>query len=236
MLDIFLGRKKTPPSINEVGDAAILIQLDACLSEGHAYKNTVTSFPVETGLNIADHIKQDPEELTINGIVTNSPVSFFPLLTDFKTIVNGGKDRVMTAYEALLLITGRRMVKMPTAAGDYANITIETKPKIVDISTHLRVFSDMVIEELNFDFDNKTGDSLPFKAKAKKIRKVTTQSATINYTSGSLYGSGGTPDQADEADKGQQQTKEPTAPHMSALKALGNGGGISGMLTHAFDW
>jgi hypothetical protein len=234
MVDILLGRKKDPPSIKETGSSAVLLQLDACLSQSHKYQNKVTSYPVETGLDIADHIRQEPEQITIEGIVTNSPVSFFPLLTDFKTVVNGGKDRVMTAYETLLLVAGRKLVKVPDLKGEKINTTIETKPKLIDISANLRVFNDMVIEDLDFDFDNKTGDSLPFKATAKRIRKATTQQSTINYTSGSLYGSGGTPDQTDTADKGQQQTKPEQ--HMSGLKALSSGEGMTGLLSHAFDW
>jgi hypothetical protein len=207
MLDILLGRKREGPSISESGGTAILVKLDASLFQSHKYKNKATAYPVESGMDITDHVRQEPEQFEIEGLVTNSPVSFFPLLTDFKTIVNGGKDRVMTAYEALLLICGRKMVKMPEMSGNLINITIETKPKIVDIQTNLRVFNDMIIEDLSFDFDNKTGDALPFKASARRIRRVTTRQATINYTSGTGSGSYGTPDQVADAPKGNQEVK-----------------------------
>ena len=234
MIDILLGRKQETTSIMDSGGSAILVKLDASLNESHKYKNTVTSYPVEQGLDISDHVRQEPETFSLEGIVTNSPVSFFPILTDFKTIINGGKDRVMTAYEALLLIAGRKLVKTPNGSGDFVNITIETKPKIIDISTHLRVFSDMILEDLTFDFDNKTGDALPFKAQAKRVRKVTTKGATINFTTGGLYGSAGTPDQTGAEAKGAQQTKDPPVEHISALKALQNGKGITGMFKQAF--
>lgn len=209
MLDILLGRIKQPPSFSESGGTAILLKLDACISQSHKYANHVTVYPVESGLDITDHIRQEPEQFSIDGIVTNSPVSFFPLLTSFSTIINGGKDRVMTAYEALLLICGRKMVRIPEMSGNTINTTIETKPKIVDISTNLRVFNDMVIENLTFDFDAKTGDALPFRADARRIRRVTTSASTINFTNGSgAIGAAGTPDQVDESQKAVQETPE----------------------------
>jgi hypothetical protein len=207
MLDILLGRIKQAPSFSESGGTAILLKLDACLSQSHKYSNKATSYPVESGLDITDHIRQEPEQFSIEGIITNSPVSFFPLLTSFSTIVNRGKDRVMTAYEALLLICGRKMVRVPEMSGNFINTTIEAKPKIVDISTNLRVFNDMVIENLTFDFDGKTGDALPFKADAKRIRRVTTSASTINFSNGSgSIGAAGTPDQVDESQKAIQET------------------------------
>jgi hypothetical protein len=209
MLDILLGRIKQPPFFTESGGTAILIKLDACLSQSHKYQNHATSYPVESGLNITDHIRQEPETFTIDGIVTNSPVSFLPLLTSFSTIVNGGKDRVMTAYEALLLIAGRSMYFKPQIKGDMIVSTNESKPKLVDIHANLRVFTDMIIENLTFDFDAKTGDALPFKCEAKRIRKVTTSASTINFTNDNAgSGAAGTSDQVEKAPKGVQEAPE----------------------------
>ena len=208
-----------------------MLKLDACLSQSHKYKNKATAYPVESGMDITDHIRQEPEQFEIEGMVTNSPVTFLPLLnkapspTELQTIVNKGKDRVMSAYEALLLICGRKLVKVPEM--------IETKPKIVDIQTNLRVFNDMIIEDLSFDFDNKTGDALPFKASAKRIRRVTTRQATINYTSGTGSGAYGTPDQVADAPKGTQEIKP--KPVGSTLGFLSRGK-FGDAMSHTFDF
>ena len=236
MIDVLLGRKLLPPAIMNAGFTSILIQLDAAISESHHYENTVTEFPVDDGLDITDHIRQNPDVYEIEGIVTNSPVNgnyqitgdndqsyrnSLPLVNDYQAVVNNGLDRVITAYEALLLITGRKMTKMPlkTQNDQLANFTIETKPVLVDISTKLRVFNDMAIIKLDFDFDNRTGDALPFKATARHVRKVSIGHATINFTNGSLYGSSGVEDNVANDDKGSQPTKVPDPVHVSALKA-----------------
>jgi hypothetical protein len=207
MIDLLLGRKKDPPSIKKTGGSAILIQLDAGLSERHSYRNRVTKYPVEKGLDITDHVKQEPESFVLEGIVSNSPIAQIPFLSDYNAIVNQGKDRVMSAYEALLLIAGRKMVKVPTMTGDDVKMTIPSKPLMIDISANLRVFNDMILEELEFDFDAKTGDALPFKATACRIVKVSTAKTTINFVSTSAGGAAGTDDQVDKDDKGTQETK-----------------------------
>lgn len=236
MIDILLGRKLTPPQFKQTGKSAIFLQLDACISQSHQYKNVITSFPIENGLDVTDHIRQEPDQFIIEGIVTNSPVQYLSFATssspsqvgDFKSVVNSGKDRVLTAYEALLMMSGRKIVKMPgTVTSNFVNYVIESKPMLIDISTQLRVFNDMIFEDLQFDFDNKTGDALPFKATCKRVRKINVSSVNVNYTVTRLYGAAGTDDQTTSENKGNQNTIEPTSSHKSALKAAADSKGLA---------
>ncbi len=245
MLDLLLGRKLEPPSFRSIDGKTVLLRLDACIAQSHQYKNQVSEYPVEDGLNAADHILQEPESVTIEGTVSNSPVTGAPFINapavgDRDTIVGDGKDRVMTAYEILLRISGRRLVRLPDMKGELVRETIPSKPLMFDLSTKLRVFTDMVIEELTFDFDKTTGDALPFKATCKRIRKVATKESTINYAIGVLYGAAGVEDQTTFEDKGQQQPKEPTEEHMSGIQAFATTKGSIGeksnaLRIHAFD-
>lgn len=50
------------------------ITLDASLHEQHTGTATITDHPVEQGSNIADHIRPDPDMLTIEGVVSNQPL------------------------------------------------------------------------------------------------------------------------------------------------------------------
>ena len=237
MLDMLLGRKTPPPSFrNSDGGQTVLLQLDACVRLSHQYKNRISSYPVENGFSAVDHILQDPDSITIEGVVTNSPLKgifYFGEavpVSDYNSIVGDGKDRVVTALEMLLLISGRRMVSLPNLSGDITRPTVRTKPMMFDFSTNLRTFTDMVIEELDIELDSKTGDSLPFKATCKNIYKSSTKNSTINFTNGSLSGAGGIGDQTQVDDMGQQNTEDPNglpAEPKSVLK-----GGIG----HLFDW
>lgn len=49
------------------------LTLDASVRETHTSASTVTDHPVERGSNVADHIRPDPDELSIDGVISNTP-------------------------------------------------------------------------------------------------------------------------------------------------------------------
>ena len=53
-----------------IGDIAI----DCTVTETHTSTATVTEHPVESGSNITDHIRPEPVQLSVNGIITNTPI------------------------------------------------------------------------------------------------------------------------------------------------------------------
>ena len=60
--------KYTGPTM--IGDLA----LDCTVTETHTATSTVTEHPVESGANITDHIRPDPVQLSITGIVSDTPI------------------------------------------------------------------------------------------------------------------------------------------------------------------
>lgn len=50
------------------------IAVDATLRQQHSAPSTVTDHPVETGSNISDHIRPEPDTLTLEGIISNTPI------------------------------------------------------------------------------------------------------------------------------------------------------------------
>ncbi len=50
------------------------ITLDAELTENHNFASQVTRYPVENGADISDHISIEPESVSIEGIITDSPI------------------------------------------------------------------------------------------------------------------------------------------------------------------
>src|SRR5687767_8934803 len=51
------------------------IELDASISEQHTGEVEVTDHPVEKGANVADHARPKPNMLTIDGMISNTPLS-----------------------------------------------------------------------------------------------------------------------------------------------------------------
>lgn len=221
-IELLLGRKVKPPEIGQAGTGALLLELDLAVSEEHSYRNAVSSYPVEEGLDITDHVRAEPERLTLEGFVTNAPIKYLAALRDNPITSGAGKDRVVTAYEVLLGIAGYKMVQ---PSGSNWGGTALSKPVLVDIYTSLRVYTDMILETLTVPRDNGTGDALRFKAEFVKIRKVSTQATTIRYTNEKKYGSGGANDQAqDTVDNGKKAGTEAPADKRTILKQMVDGG------------
>ena len=177
-LELLLGRKKRAPQFSVAGSSVLLLELDASISEGHSFTNSVTRFPVEDGSDITDHIKIEPDQISIEGFVTNSPIKNLIQMRDNPTVSSGGLDRVTSAYETLLGISGRN---------GYP-------PAMVDIFTTMRTFTDMVMTSLSIPRDGGTGEALRFSAEFVHIRKISLAQATIFYTSGKKYGADGVED------------------------------------------
>jgi len=195
MIQILWGRSSTYPDAGRG-----LLTVDAALSQTDNYKNKISAYPVEVGLDITDHIRQEPDEFTMDGIISDTPDDYFVL--DSSSICK-------TAYKALCMIAGRDFVVNETAfiKNEYP------QPILVDIIAKYRVFTDMICESLSFPRTPTTGDTISFSAHFKKIRKASLTLATINYTT-----SRGNYDQAQSSvDNGKQPTSETVDPVKKAL-------------------
>lgn len=212
-VNLLFGRK-FPPYFTKQGENSppFLITLDAAIKENHQYSNKVSQFPVEGGIDKSDNIKQQPETLSIDGIVTASPVPYLGA----KPIEVVGQERVVTAYDILLRIAGMRIY-----TSDSVRSTESSDVIIVDIFTPLRTFTDMAITSLQIPRDQSTGEALRFNASFQRIYIAELAEEQINNAVEKKQGSGGTKDQAQKkVDKGKTNTTKPEAEKGSYLVRL----------------
>jgi hypothetical protein len=107
VLSILFGKKYAQSNIGGV-------VLDATLSEDHTYNSRVTSYPIENGKIISDHIINDPETVQITGIVTDTPLS---ILSSF--------NRSISAFNRLIQIhNNRERVTVVTGIKVYTNMVM----------------------------------------------------------------------------------------------------------------
>ena len=59
------------------------IILDAAISEDYNYSSNVTSYPVESGSVVSDHIINDPVSFNISGIIYDVPINISYSLLNF---------------------------------------------------------------------------------------------------------------------------------------------------------
>ena len=122
------------------------INLDAALSTNEDVSATVTDHPVEDGVNVADHIRDEPDKFSIEGIVTNTPVELAPLL------LTESSTRAEDAWQNLL-----KLMKMHS---------------LVSVVTPNASYEDYAIESISRPRTAQIGEAAQFTIKFKKIVKV----------------------------------------------------------------
>lgn len=223
---VFIMNRKTPPYIVQptyddngiLKSQAIALKFDCHFNETHSIKNEVTRFPIESGLDIADHIKQEPDDLSVTGFITNSPIGYF-------AVPSNGVNRVQSAFDTLMRLAGRKNTKVITDTDGLL------KPVVIDIFTTLRFWMNMVIVSLQVKRDPDTGDAIEFTMELTSIRKIAVNAANVNYSDTSRSGgAGGIDDQlTDKTDAGKKDTPKPKPRTESYLKTAsehGLGGAI----------
>lgn len=121
------------------------IIFDASLSEGYSVRATVTRFPVEEGAAVADHVRREPDEITINGIVADAPMVLGT------SVLPPRLDRIAAAYDALSALVGERL----------------------DVTTSLKTYEDMVITGIGVTRDAARGKVLDATVTLTQIRTAT---------------------------------------------------------------
>lgn len=61
-------------------DTDLTFEVPFISSESHSWSNSITSYPVEKGGNITDHIEPNQDVYTISGLVSDAPIDFFDLV------------------------------------------------------------------------------------------------------------------------------------------------------------
>lgn len=136
------------------------IELDASLSETHSASVEVTDHPVESGASVSDHARALPEQLTIEGLVTNNPL-WGPTSSAAESFQVGRPVRTTAPSRSGAIY--RKLLQLKDAG------------TAIDVKTGLREYTDMVITSLNVPRDASTGDALRFSITLKQIKTATLQ-------------------------------------------------------------
>lgn len=129
--------------------------LDAALSETHTMSATVTKYPTESGSKLSDNISSDPRQVTIVGIVSDTPIGIVAAVrASASASVTGGLDFLPTD-EAFAMLERLHESREP-----------------VPIDTTLRRYESMALTDLVILCDETTGHALNFTASFVQIRII----------------------------------------------------------------
>ena len=127
--------------------------IDASVSENHSRNSDVTSYPVEESGDITDNIRNLPIEITIDGIVSDSPLNDVALERS---------DGALPSEDALAL---------------FEKIYADREP--VTIISSLMPYTNMAMKTLTIPKDSRTGKALRFSVVFKQIELITNNRTTI---------------------------------------------------------
>lgn len=176
--------KYTGPTL--IGDLA----LDCTVTETHTATSTVTEHPVESGAKITDHIRPDPVQLSITGIVSDTPIGSRQVQ---RSIAVGGASVQVTQQEPPTSTTGY-------GRAAWAKLdAIRTAAKPVKVVTRDKTYENMALVSLSVPKESKTGGALNFTAQFKQVRIVYNRTTRVVVA------------KAPKAHKKQDTGKQPTA-------------------------
>ena len=158
---IFQSRKSKRVQIDAV-------TLDATLTEVHTSTAQATEHPVESGVDISDHIIQRPDEVDIAGVISNTPIE---IVERIGGILAGGVSGPAGAASAAF---------NPQRAEDaYEELRIlKTTGTLITVVTPLRTYEQMAITSLVVNRDSATGDAVALSMRMKEVRLV--ESLTVD--------------------------------------------------------
>lgn len=138
VLSVLFGKKYNK---TQVDGSVGTIQLDAVLAEEHSYSSRITSYPVEDGTIISDHIVNDPDIVTVSGIVSDTPLSilFF-------------SNRSITAFNRLIQIhKNREVVRLVTGIKVYEDMALVSLDVPRDLKSGQSLRFNLKFQKIVFD-------------------------------------------------------------------------------------
>lgn len=146
--------------------------IDAAESEGHVLSSDVTEDEVETGSAFTDVIKNKSDEVTIQGIVSDTPVG------DFVDI------RARATASGL----DEELPYLPSDQAQAILVKIHRDQRPVTIQTSRGTWETMALISLDIPVDDKTGDALGFTAQFRQIRLRSTTLVIVRVAAPQLKG------------------------------------------------
>ena len=170
------------------------VQPDVSISEIHSFKADITSNPVEDGSEISDHIFLKPERVTINAMVSDTPIVF---LSGVRRLLDGGARPSQSAFDALQFLFENRQP--------------------FSVITGIKQYDDMVFESLEITRNAANAGTLTFTAALVRVFLV--RSATTDLPFEEIRNE---PDSTANSDRmqskqdiGDQSTRTATEPEES---------------------
>lgn len=158
----------------------VMFEIDATISMNHERSANPTKNPVESGVNVADHVTLENNRLSIEGIVTNNPLTLIQSITSL--LGERALENPLNVIEAPQTIfrqvgTIARMLNNNESRVENAFRYLEEihqNREPFTIITGLKKYDNMILTNLSIPQTAQDGDSIRFNATFEQITTVQT--------------------------------------------------------------
>jgi hypothetical protein len=168
-----IHRDKVSKTVNEMlssGKTKLeYMPFNLFISEKHSLKFRVSDHPLQNGSTISDHVHQEMQECTIEGMFTNHPMRKLEEVNEVKF-----KDEYATS-EVKPTVSN-------TALANFEKLKLLAKQrKPVRLVCSLEIYPKMVITGIDYDRDSKSGSSIRFTMTLRELKTVSLKATTGTY-------------------------------------------------------
>lgn len=149
------------------------LDIDAIIREGGSEVSEVTENPIERGSPVADHVREKMDQLTLEFVITNTPLRA-PLTNADGATATIQRDDVS---KASVLVFSAEFDRVESVRHTLARV--RTEALLCTVYTPLRAYENFVIEQSTPERNQRTGDSAKFVLTLRKIRTVNTRIVAI---------------------------------------------------------
>lgn len=152
------------------------LEVDATLTQVAAKSVEVTRFPVEDGSTISDHAIKRPDTYRLDGVISNTPA-----------VAIAGVDPTNATGEEVEAAKFWSDTRAQSARDRIESFVGQA----CTVDTGSKVFTNMVLEGVEFPRDGATGDAVVFSASFTKVTTAASETAPIPKAVGGTKKKGG---------------------------------------------
>jgi hypothetical protein len=148
------------------------LDIDAVLREGSTEVSEITENPIELSADVADHIRDKTDSLTLEFVITNTPTR------TPETNADGSQGAFRKgSHNGVALQFSSEFDRVASVRDTLTRV--RTEGLKWQIFSALRVYTDFMIEQIQIARDNKTGDSAKFTMQMRRVRFVQTRVVAV---------------------------------------------------------
>ena len=142
---------------------ALQLDLDVVTRIQHDGTSVVTDYTVETGVNVADHSRPEPDRVVLEGVVTDTPL-------DAPAFGFAGIDRV---NDGGFLVWNGEIRRRRDVQAELTRIRVAGE--LVTVLTPSREYSNMAIEMCQFVQESETSGRTDVTLEFRQVRTASLQ-------------------------------------------------------------